>query len=345
VQKKILLLCFVNFIAVAFCHADQVTLTNGDRITGTIKSSDGANLTIKTDYASDLTVKMSAIKSITSDQPLYVTSKDGQTLVGTVSTTDSKVEVATSSAGTVGLAKDSVTTMRSKSEQAAVGAWGGFLDSGLSLSRGNSDTTNFTLGASAVRSTDRDKTSVFVTSLLAENKTAGISTTTASAINAGLRYDFNLSDRTFAFAFTNFDHDRFQALDLRNVIGGGLGYHAVKTEATTFDLFGGASLNQEFFSTGLTRRSGELVLGEALDHKLNAAVNLHERLEFYPNLTDIGQYRMVFDTAAITKVSKYLSWQIDLSDRYLSNPVFGLKGNDLLLTTGVRVTFGPQKGQ
>lgn len=343
--KKILLLCFVNFLSVALCNADLITLANGDRITGAIKSSDGTNLTIKTDYAGDLTVKMSAIKSITSDQPLYVTSKDGQALVGTVSTTDSKVEVATTSAGTVGVAKDSVLTMRSKSEQAAVGAWGGFLDSGLSLSRGNSDTTNFTLGASAVRSTDRDKTSVFVTSLLAKNTTAGISTTTASAINGGLRYDYNLSDRLFAFAFTNFDHDRFQDLDLRNVIGGGLGYHAVKTAATTFDLFGGASLNQEFFSTGLTRRSGELVLGEALDHKLNVAVNLHERLEFYPNLSEIGEYRMVFDTAAITKLSKYLSWQIDLSDRYLSNPVFGLKGNDLLLTTGVRVTFGPQKGQ
>jgi hypothetical protein len=60
-------------------------------------------------------------------------------------------------------------------------------------------------------------------------------------------------------------------------------------------------------------------------------------------LSEIGEYRMVFDTAAITKISKYLSWQIDLSDRYLSNPLFGLKGNDLLLTTGVRVTFGPQK--
>jgi hypothetical protein len=75
---------------------------------------------------------------------------------------------------------------------------------------------------------------------------------------------------------------------------------------------------------------------------MNGAVSLHERLDFYPNVSDTGQYRIVFDTAAITKIAKFLSWQIDVSDRYQSNPLFGLKGNDLLLTTGIRVTFGPQ---
>src|SRR5205814_324984 len=141
---------------------------------------------------------------------------------------------------------------------------------------------NFTLGANAVRSTEKDKFTVFATSLWANGTVAGVSTTTASAINAGLRYDRNLSDRMFAFAFTNFDHDRFQDLDLRNVIGGGLGYHAVKTVATTLDLSAGATFNQEFF-TAFTRRSAEIVVGEALDHKLNGSMTLHERLDFYPN--------------------------------------------------------------
>jgi putative salt-induced outer membrane protein YdiY len=253
-----------------------------------------------------------------------------------VTTTGDSVEV-----GGVALAKESIKSIRSKSAQDEVGAWGGYIDSGLSLSRGNSDTTNFTLGANAVRATDNSKTTLFATSLYSKSNVLGVSTTTASAINAGLRYDRNLSDRTFAFVFTNFDHDRFQDLDLRNVLGGGLGFHAIKTSATTLDLSAGATFNQEYFST-LTRRSAEVVVGEALDHKLNGAVSLHERLDFYPNVTDLGEYRVVFDTAAITKVAKFLSWQIDVSDRYESNPLFGLKGNDLLLTTGIRVTFGPQ---
>lgn len=339
--RKPLVYLFVILFFSAAGYADQVTLVNGDHISGTIKSSDDTSLVIKTDYAGELTVKWSAIKSVSSDQPLYVTSRDGRVLVGKVSTTDDKIAVATSADGNVFVGKEAVKTMRSESAQHEYGAWGGYIDSGLSLSRGNSDTTNFTLGSSAVRATEASKTSLFATSLFSKSTILGVSTTTASAINAGARYDRNISARTFAFVFTNFDHDRFQDLDLRNVIGGGLGYHAIKTPATTLDLSGGVTFNQEWFTT-LTRRSAEVVVGEALDHKLTGAVSLHERLDFYPNVTDLGQYRVVFDTAAITKMGKFLSWQVDVSDRYISNPLFGLKGNDLLLTTGVRVTFGPQ---
>jgi hypothetical protein len=46
-----------------------------------------------------------------------------------------------------------------------------------------------------------------------------------------------------AFGFTDFEYDAFQHLDLRNVIGGGLGYHMYKTEKISFDVFGGASYN------------------------------------------------------------------------------------------------------
>ena len=336
--RFVVLFCLFSTFAIA----DQVTLKNGDRITGTITSADTKSLSLKTDYAGTLVIKWEAVDSLSSEQPLYVTSKTGQVAVGAVTTTDGKLKVATQS-GAVTLDKDAVQTVRSESEQKAYGAWSGFLDSGLSLSRGNSETSNFTIGATAMRITDKDKASAYVNSLYSKGKTNGVNLTTASAIHAGLRYDFNLSDKTFAFAFTDFDHDRFQDLDLRNVIGGGFGYHFIKTDATNLDLFAGASLDQEYF-TNLTRRSGELLVGESLDHKLSSTFSIKERLEFYPNLTDVGQYRIVFDTAAVTKISKIFSWEVEASDRYITNPVNGLKGNDLLFTTGVRVAFGANKG-
>ena len=332
-------LCLVS----TFVLADQVTLKNGDRLTGTITTADDKSLNLKTDYAGDLIIKWDAVQSISSDQPLYVTPKTGVTVVGPVSTSDGKLQVATKDAGAVAVAKADVKTLRSESEQRAYGAWGGFLDSGLSLSRGNADTTNFTIGATATRMTDKDKASAFINSIYSSGTTNGVTLTTASAIHAGLRFDYNLSDKTFAFAFTDFDHDRFQQLDLRNVIGGGLGYHMVKNDITNFDIFAGGSFNQEYFTT-LTRRSGEALVGQSFDHKLSSAFSVKERLEFYPDLSSMGDYRVVFDTAAITKLSKLLSWQVDASDRYITNPVNGLKGNDLLFTTGVRVAFGANKG-
>ena len=83
-------------------------------------------------------------------------------LVGTVATGTGKLEVRTSDAGAVTISKDSVQSVRSKNEQAAYQAevdrlrnpglldlWSGAVDAGLSLTRGNADTTTFTLGMAA----------------------------------------------------------------------------------------------------------------------------------------------------------------------------------------------------
>ena len=124
------------------------------------------------------------------------------------------------------------------------------------------------------------------------------------------------------------------------MLGGGPGYHAIKTERTAFDLFAGGSFNKENFSTGLRRKSGEVLFGEDLTHKFSSRASLKERMTFFPNLSESGEYRITFDSSVVTQLSRAIGWQITLSDRYLSNPVPGAKKNDLLLTTGVRLIFG-----
>jgi len=46
-----------------------------------------------------------------------------------------------------------------------------------------------------------------------------------------------------------------------------------------------------------------------------------------------------FDIGAATKIGKWLSWNVSLSDRYLNNPAPGRKTNDFLYTTGLGITF------
>ena len=59
----------------------------------------------------------------------------------------------------------------------------------------------------------------------------------------------------------------------------------------------------------------------------------------FNNLSDPGAYRVNADIGLSTKLWKRLSWDISLSDRYLSNPAAGRKTNDLLYTTGLGITF------
>ena len=310
--------------------------------------------------AGDVNVQWDAVTSIVSSQPLHLGLKDGQTVVGTVATADGKFEVETKTTGEITTPKDAVVTVRNDDEEKSYDTeidrlknprltdfWTGLLDTGLSVTRGNSATLSYTLAAKAVRQTTRDKISVYTTAIYATDDTTPPSRTTAHAILGGVRGDLNVSDRTFVFGFTDFQYDEFQHLDLRNTLGGGLGYHVIKTDNTTFDVFGGGDFEQEYFSpnppdvlTSVTRKTGEIVAGEELDMKVNTRTTFSEKASFFPNVSDTGQYRFQFDATAATKLKSWLSWQMTFGERYISNPLTGLKGNDLLLSTGLRLTFG-----
>src|SRR5580765_2775382 len=58
--------------------ADQITLKNGDRLTGDIVKSDGKTLVIKSEFAGEVAVQWAAIDTITSTQTLHVGLKDGR---------------------------------------------------------------------------------------------------------------------------------------------------------------------------------------------------------------------------------------------------------------------------
>jgi putative salt-induced outer membrane protein len=353
-MRKATVLTIIIIGALCPCaFADQIIMTNGDRLTGAIVKLDDASLTIKSEFAGEVKIQWRSIETISSDQPLHVTLKDDQVIIGTLTTTEGKIEIQTREAGKVMVSKEAILLIRSEKEHAAYIAelerlrnpglgdlWSGSLDAGLSATRGNADTLTVGVGAQAARITSRDKISVYFASLFAKNDTTGESVTTANALRGGTRYDFNLSDDLFAFGLTDLEYDKFQNLDLRFVLAGGLGFHAKKTERTRLDLFGGGAFNQEYYSTEPTRRSGEVLLGEEFAYKLSNITSLTERLVAFPSLSEGGEFRVAFDTTAVTRLSRLLSWQVTLSDRYISNPIPGVKKNDLLLTTGIRLTFG-----
>jgi len=352
-NKRGMVLLLLGTFFVGAAHADEVALKNGDRLTGAIVKSDAKVLVIKSDFAGDVTIQWDAITSIQSTQPLYLGLKDGQTIAGTVATSDGKFVVATKNAGTVTTSKDSVVAVRNESEQTAFNTeidrlrnphltdfWSGFLDTGLSVARGNSETLNFTLSGQAVRKTSRDTITVYASSMFANNGTGGPTKTTANSIGGGLRIDLNVTNRVFVYGLTDFYHDEFQQLDLRNILAGGLGYHVINTKPTTFDVYGGGTFNQSYYSTPLTRKTGEIMAGESLSHSVANRTTFSERFEFFPNISDTGEYRFTFDAHAVTKLSGWLGWQVSFDDLYVSNPPTGIKTNDLVLSTGLRLTFG-----
>ena len=348
----VLSVLFAGLILSPGLLADHVVMTNGDRLSGTIVKSDDKGLTMTSEFAGTVTIQWDGVAELSSEEPLNLVLEDERKLVGRVKTKEGRIAVATEEAGQVMVATASIRTIRSQQEEEAYQAeverlrnpglldlLSGHVDLGYAAARGNADTTTFNLGLNAARTGKRDKLAVALTSIRAMNTTAGVSQTTANATRGGLKYDRRASERVSVFGFTDLEFDEFQNLDLRFVTGGGLDFHVLKRENTTIDVSGGGAFNKENFSTGFARSSGEVLVGQQLRHRLIGKTVLEEKLTVYPNVTDVGAFRINFDISAVAKLNTWLSWQLTFSDRFLSNPIPGNKKNDYLFTTGLRITF------
>ena len=342
-------LCFTLFLLLSWAAlaADQVVLTNGDTITGTIVKKDGGKLTIKSEFLGEVTMPWSAVKSIRSDAELSVVLPSGETVKGKIASAGDQLQVAvggqTKTAPLAGVA-----ALRDAGEQhnferllhpGILELWTGNLDFGLSLARGNARSDALTTAFTAGRSTRTDKIMLYFNQIYGSARVNNVTSTTASAVRGGWKYNRNVSPRMFLTGFNDYEHDRFQNLNIRFVAGGGAGVRAVKSERTQLDFDAGIDYQREDFLNGLNRNSAEANFGDNLFYRLSKATTVTQAMRLFTNLTDTGSYRLNFDVGANTVLKKWLGWHVTASDRFISNPVQGRQRNDLLISTGFRLSL------
>ena len=356
-------LAFIIFAGVlqSVTLADTVTMKNGDRLTGTIGDSDGKAVTLHTDYAGDVKVNWSAIKEVASAKPLFVATSDKNVVSETIAPEGDNLVVHTTSESSVVVPLAKVTAIRSSEGQQAyekslhpglLHDWKGSATVGFALARGNSDTTDLNSGLNLIRKTSSDEVKLYESSVYAANgttPTSPVSGVTANAILGGARYDRDITEKMFAFGSADFTHDQLQDLTLQSIYTGGLGWHAIAHPNTTLDVFAGINYTREMYNasassivtSSLTRNLPGITAGEDFTHKFGAISTLTEDFTFYPDLSDTSQYRFSLDAAWVTKFNKWLGWQVTAADRYITNPpILGAKSNDLILSTGLNISFG-----
>ena len=340
---------FIPFLLLSFpaLAADQVVLTNGDIISGSIVKKDGDKLTIKSQFMGEVTMPWSAVKSIRSDADLSVVLPSGETVKGKLSTSGDQMQIAAGpETKTAPLA--AVSAVRDADEQhtfdrlihpGILQLWYGNFDLGLALTNGNARSDSLTTAFTGGRRTRVGLITVYFNQIQSTARVNGVTSTIASAIRGGWKYNRNLSPRMFLTGFNDYEHDRFQNLDIRFAGGGGVGVNAVKSENLHLDFDIGADYQRENFMNGLDRNSAEANFGDNLIYKMLKGTALTQSMRVFTNLTDTGAYRMNFDLGTATALKRWLAWHITASDRFLSNPVQGRQRNDLILSTGFRLTF------
>jgi putative salt-induced outer membrane protein len=353
-----ILLILVAFSAlVSSTRADSLAMRNGDHLSGTIVTSDAKNLTLKTDYAGEIKISWAAVREVSSDKALYVVASGEKTVNGTITSDGTTLIVHTAGAGEVRVPLARVVVVRSADQQAVyekslhpslIEGWKGGVTLGFALARGNSDTTNLNTGFTSDRKTLKDELTIYESSIYSTHggKNSGV---TANEIMGGIKYDRNFTKRLFGFVSGDFTHDELQGLNLRSIYTGGLGWHWINHPNTTFDLLGGINYTRETYSGGSTsttpgvnvnRNLPGITAGEIFMHKFGSSTVVTQDFYFYPDLSDTSQYRFSVDAGSVTKINKWLGWQLSFSDRYVTDPpIVGTKTNDVILSTGLNVSF------
>lgn len=337
--------------------ADQIILKSGDKLSGKVIKQDNEKIVLQTDFAGVITILKSTVEKVSLEESIVKTSAVSENkeeaketeIAGKTEdsaktseneTADSKTEEKTVADSTAA-ANPNAASAKRQSPGFTTG-WDGAANLGFSFTAGNARTATFTSGIRAERSSEKDKWTVYLNSLWNRNRVAGVNLTTSNAIWGGLRYDRNLTKKFFVYGAYDFERDIPQLLNFRSVAGGGAGYHVIKNDRAELDVFSGLAWNRSWF-VGPNTSAAEFVVGDTFKYKINERMKFQQGFTFYPNLSDSGEYRFIWDSTLSADVTKRLGWFVTIGDRFNSAPVFGAQKNDFLLATGLKWSFGKTK--
>ncbi|HVB86731.1 MAG TPA: DUF481 domain-containing protein, partial [Candidatus Dormibacteraeota bacterium] len=225
--------------------------------------------------------------------------------------------------------------------------WNGNFGLGFSLARGNSESTNLTTSFNLNRKTLSDQILLNESSVYSTATAAN--TVAADAILGGARYDKNINPKMFGFFSAVYTHDALQGLNLQQIYSAGLGWHAIADPHTTLDLALGMNYTRQSYggtttlSPGVSvqRNLAAVTAGDDFTHQFDKTMSVDEHFYFYPDISsELGQYRFNLSADANTHVTGWLSWQVAVTDLYVSNPpLVGTVANDVILSTSLVVAF------
>jgi putative salt-induced outer membrane protein YdiY len=338
-----LMLAILVFLPVLRVAASEVTLKNGDRISGTIIAETESVIVLETEYAGRVTIDRQHIDSI-ADGPDAAAS-------GPKASDEAPIVVA-SAPRAADKPKAEAKPEPAPPEKSRlfdgpflglIDGWEGSANIGFSFTSGNSNNSTMTTGVSAVKRGVGDNLTVYARSLWNSTHGNGKLETTQNAFWGGARYERNVDGgRIFGFVSYDFESDRPRHLNFRSVVGSGVGHHAVKRERTEVDLRAGGAWNRTW-QTGENTDTPEALAGATLKHKFNDRLRLQKAFTWFQNVADAGEYRYIFDATLSVDVTKRIGFYFSAGDRFNNDPLGVAQKNDFLFTTGMKWSFGSRK--
>ncbi len=214
--------------------------------------------------------------------------------------------------------------------------WTGSFAAGLNGKTGNSVNTDINITLKLDRENDFGKLALLASYFYSSNDVV----TTTDRFFGQARHEMNLPwPKLSWFNQLQIETDRFKDFDYRLALHTGLGYEIYKTDSGFLKLRFGAGASREFGGVN-TNWNPELQFGADWEHKLMETLKLFAIADYYPNIEDFADYRLVTNTGLefVLDAERNINFRMFALNRYDSTPNPGDDKNDT--DYGVSVVFG-----
>lgn len=215
--------------------------------------------------------------------------------------------------------------------------WESQFDAGFSVSTGNTDTQEFTVGVNSLREAIRITTKFDARYFYgASNGDRDTNKATAGLIN-----DWRIDDSRWSYFISGrFDYDEFQSWEYRASLFTGFGYDLIRQEDLNLKLRAGIGATKEFHSQR-NQIIPEALLGAELDWTINDRQRLTASTTLFPDLDETGEFRVTSAASWVLALNqdRNMSLTLGLLNEYQSRVDPGIENNDLKIFGAFGFTF------
>lgn len=342
--------CFLSIKAFA---AETVTfhLRTGERITGAIVSQNTNRVVVSNLWASDLSIPLAQIEKRKTN--VVASSKKTSAVSRNVSAKPSATNVATIASA---ISKTNVVSTLPKPP--APKLWHADVQVGVDLLYGRVDRQiyNTRLKLTYARPYSSSPSKFFRNTLdylyeygETEVRVANGAPHTALSANrmeGSDKTDFDVGKKIFVYNTFGAGYDEIRKIDLHYELGPGVGCHVLALTNFVMNVEGGANYQvQDRTAPAKDVKNFYFRFAEDFTWKLPFQLNslpnvtLTEKLEFFPRVEDMSEYRARFESKLSFPLLKNLSFNFSVIDLYDTQPASNVSKNELQVRSTIGVTF------
>jgi hypothetical protein len=354
---------------------DVIVFTNGDQLTGTLKSEGGGSVTFESDMTGTQTIPWENIKSlktgskfavIGSNEKLKVGKPAPQVPVGTLNVENDQVSVSGVGGEVKNVpTKDATYIVNADDFQKAIShepgflhGWVGAIALGATLVESTQTAETLTGSIGLVRAQPgvdwlepRNKTTFDASAtygLLSQPFIPGVQSASSARTNilhGDIERDQYITPRLYYLFDASADHNIGSGLQVQQIYGAGLGYSVIKEELQTLDVKGDIHYQRQLFYPSVDFPSGQTLnligatIGEDYMRKLPKSLVFNESATVLPAFNTPANQPSAFSALIVAglvfPVYKNFSFTFGSQDNFVNNPPFGYKKNTFQLTFGL----------